>query len=824
MSAQEDNADVEIEIVPDAEVPELLPVMPLKNFVLFPQMVVPLVITTDESKKMITDLSTKTPHFITALQRKEEIDEANLSEDDIYRVGCVARLIKTLNFPDGSTHVLVEGLSRCELKDLNTDEDYPTAHYQMVEINADDTLEVTALARSASDKFQQLVALSPNLPDELSIAIFNMESPSQLADLIATNLPIPIDVRQNLLADNSPKHRLKSLMEFLNREYQILKLGNKIENKVHETFTKTQREIFLREQLKTIQDELGKDDPLANEILELEKKLEEAKLPKEAKEAAEKELQRLKIVPSASPEHGVIRTYLDVMAELPWSKSTEDQLDILAAQKILDKDHYGLEKVKDRILEYLSVLKLKSDMKGPILCLAGPPGVGKTSLGKSVARALGREFVRISLGGMHDEAEIRGHRRTYIGSMPGRIIESLRRCGTNNPVIMLDEIDKVGNDFRGDPASALLEVLDPEQNSTFQDHYLDVQFDLSKVLFITTANMLDTIPSPLRDRMEVIRISGYTLQEKTAIARRYLVPKAIREHGLKRGQVKFDKEALEAMISGYTAEAGVRNLERQVANVCRKIARGFAEGKTRPVDVTQRKLKGFLGPVKIVWDVAENEAMSGVVTGLAWTPYGGDILFIEASCMPGKGGLILTGSLGDVMKESARASLSYLRANAASFKLKSAIFAQNDIHIHVPAGATPKDGPSAGVAISLAILSILTDRPIRPDLAMTGEISLRGRVLPIGGLKEKVLAASRAGIKHIMLPEKNKVDLDEIPADVKRKLTFKTVKNIDQALRYALKISAEDYVEPRKPRAPRKPAKPTAPAAPKEIDEPKAEQ
>ncbi|MDZ8118255.1 endopeptidase La [Pontiella agarivorans] len=792
MSAQEDHNEVEIEIIPDAEVPDLLPVMPLKNFVLFPQMVAPLVITTEESKKLVTELSTKTPHFITALQRKDEIDEANLTQDDIYKVGCVARLIKTLKFPDGSTHVLVEGLSRCEMTDLLTEEEYPTAHYTMLHDQLEDTLEAQALARSASEQFQQIVAMSPNLPDELSVAIFNMESPSQLSDLIATNLPIPLSVRQNLLAEASPNRRLKKLMEFLNREFQILKLGNKIENKVHETFTKTQREIFLREQLKTIQNELGEDDPHASEIFELEKKLDEAKLPHDAREAAEKELQRLKAVPPASPEHGVIRTYLDVMAELPWSKSTEDHLDILEAQKILDKDHYGLAKVKDRILEYLSVLKLKSDMKGPILCLAGPPGVGKTSLGKSVARALGREFVRMSLGGMHDEAEIRGHRRTYIGAMPGRIIESLRRCGTNNPVIMLDEIDKVGSDFRGDPASALLEVLDPEQNSTFQDHYLDVQFDLSKVLFITTANMLETIPGPLRDRMEVIRISGYTLQEKTAIARRYLVPKAIKEHGLKRGQVKFKPEALETIISGYTAEAGVRNLERQIANVCRKVARGFAEGKTRPVEVTPRKLKGFLGPIKIEKDVAENAAMPGVVTGLAWTPYGGDILFIEATQMPGKGGLILTGSLGDVMKESARASLSYLKANARTFKIDPAVFAKSDLHIHVPAGATPKDGPSAGVAISLAILSILTDCPIRPDLAMTGEISLRGRVLPIGGLKEKVLAASRAGIKHIMLPEKNKIDLAEIPDDVKKKLTFKTVKNIDQALRYALKISATE--------------------------------
>ena len=791
MSAQEDKETLEIEIMKDQEVPDTLPVMPLKNFVLFPQMVAPLVITTDESKRLVGKLSERTPHFITVLQRKEEIDETRLTKNDIHRVGCVARLIKTLNFPDGSTHILVEGMSRCKLQDMNFDEKYPTAHYRMVKDRHDDSLETEALVRNASEKFQRLVTMSPNLPDELAVAIFNMDAPEQLSDLIAANLPISVEIRQNLLADNQPARRLKKLVTFLNREFQILKLGNKIQSKVNETFGKTQREIFLREQLNTIQKELGEDDPQTIEILELEKKLEEARLPQEAREAADKELQRLKVVPPASPEHGVIRTYLDVLSELPWTNSTEDQLDILAAEKILNKDHYGLEKVKERILEYLSVLKLKKDMKGPILCLAGPPGVGKTSLGQSVARALGRKFVRMSLGGMHDEAEIRGHRRTYIGAMPGRIVESIRRCGANNPVFMLDEIDKVGADFRGDPASALLEVLDPEQNSTFNDHYLDVQFDLSKVLFITTANMLDTIPGPLRDRMEVIRISGYTLQEKVHIARRYLVPKAIKANGLKRAQIKFTTEALEGIIASYTAEAGVRNLERQIANVCRKVARGFAEGKTRPVEVTLRRLKGFLGPVKIDKDVAEHKAVPGVVTGLAWTPYGGDILFIEATRMAGKGQLILTGSLGDVMKESARAALSYLRANVATFDLAEEHFSKSDIHIHVPAGATPKDGPSAGVAIALAVLSMLQDKRVRPDLAMTGEITLRGRVMPVGGVKEKVLAAARAGIKHIMLPEKNKIDLDEIPADVKKKLTFKTVKTIDQALRYALKLSTE---------------------------------
>ena len=791
MSEAENTEPIEVEIITEEEVPEVLPVMPLKDFVLFPHMVAPFVITSDESKKLVTELSNRTPHFITVLQQHEEIDETNLTTDDIYRVGCVARMIKTLKFPDGSTHILAEGLSRCQLDDLMNDEEYPTARFRMLKDEAEDSIELDALTRNASDKFQQIVTMSPNMPDELSIAILNMESPSQLADLIASNLPIPVEDRQKLLADKQPANRLNRLMEFLTREYQVLKLGNKIQSRVNATFSKHQREIFLREQLKTIQEELGKDDPLTTEILELEQKLEAAGLPKEAREAADKELQRLKAVPAASPEHGVIRTYLDVMSELPWNNTTEDRIDIPEAQKVLDKDHYGLEKVKDRILEFLSVLKLKKDLKGPILCLAGPPGVGKTSLGKSVARALGREFIHMSLGGMHDEAEIRGHRRTYIGAMPGRILENLRRCGSSNPVFMLDEIDKVGNDFRGDPASALLEVLDPQQNADFTDHYLDVPFDLSKVLFITTANMLDTIPGPLRDRMEVIRLPGYTLQEKIQIAQRYLVPKAVREHGLKRTQIKFSPEVLEKIIAGYTAEAGVRNLERQIANVCRKVARRFAEGNKRAVTVTQRKLKGFLGPVKIDKDVAENKALPGVVTGLAWTQYGGDILFIESTRMAGKGNLILTGSLGDVMKESAHAAMSYLKANAAAFRLDEEQIAKSDIHLHVPAGATPKDGPSAGVAITLSILSMLRNEPVRPDLAMTGEITLRGRVMPVGGVKEKILAAARAGIHHIMLPEKNKVDLEEIPDDIKETLTFKTVKNMDQALRYALKLSEE---------------------------------
>ena len=775
----------------EAKIPELLPVMPLSDFVLFPRMIVPLVVTTPQTKKIIEQLSEKSPHFIAVLQRHKEIDESALSLDDLYEVGCVARLLKTLHFPDGSVHILVEGLSRCNLLSVEGDSALPLVRYTMIEESQETSLDLEARARAASERFQQVVAMSPRLPDELSVAIFNVEDPRHLSDLIATNLPIPSEFRQRMLANPDPLQRLDLLMGHLNREFQILKLGNMIESKVQESFGKTQREIFLREQLRTIQRELGEDDPQTQEIAELEEKLKKANLSKEAKEATEKELHRLKSIPPASPEYGVIRTYLDLISELPWARGSEDMLDILSAQKVLDKDHYGLEKVKERILEFLSVLKLKNDLKGPILCLVGPPGVGKTSLGKSVARALGREFVRISLGGMHDEAEIRGHRRTYIGAMPGRVIESLRRCGTNNPVFMLDEIDKVGSDFRGDPASALLELLDPEQNNSFTDHYLDVPFDLSRVLFITTANMLDTIPEPLRDRMEVIRISGYTLQEKVQIARRYLVPKAIRAHGLTRTQLKFTPAALEAIVSGYTAEAGVRNLDRQIATICRKVARRVAEGKTRPVEMTPRNLKRYLGPIKVDRDMAERRALPGVVTGLAWTPHGGDILFIEASRMAGKGQLILTGSLGDVMKESARAALSYLRANASAFKLEEKLFSDSDIHIHVPAGATPKDGPSAGVAIALSILSMLKNSPVRPDLAMTGEVSLRGRVLPVGGIKEKVLAAARAGIKHIMLPEKNRVDLAEIPDEIKKKLTFKTIRNVDQALRYALKLSEE---------------------------------
>ena len=772
-----------------ADLPERLPLVPLREFVLFPHMVAPMVVLTPQTKRIMAELNDRAPHFIVALQRKPEIDEDHIAADDLHDIGCVVRLVKTLNFPDGSIHVLVEGLSRCRISAVRSARGTPpSTAFEMLEEPQDDTPETEALARVVSERFQQVVAMSSNLPDELALATFNATSPSHLADLVAANLPIPLDERQRLLAESRPAPRLARLMEFINREYQVLKLGSKIESKVHETFAKTQREMFLREQLNAIRKELGEEDPQAAELEELSERIAAAGLPKEARAAAEKELRRLRSVPAASPEHGVIHTYLDLLADLPWKRRSDDRLDVAVARKILDREHYGLKEVKERILEHLSVLKLKKDMKGPILCLVGPPGVGKTSLGRSVAHALNRKFVRMSLGGMHDEAEIRGHRRTYVGAMPGRIVESLRRCGANNPVFILDEIDKVGQDFRGDPSSALLEVLDPEQNFAFNDYYLDVPFDLSRILFITTANVLDTIPEPLRDRMEIIRISGYVLEEKVRIARRYLVPKNLKAHGLKRRQLAIGKEALEALTEKYTSEAGVRELDRRIAAICRKVARGIAEGNGRPVEVTPRKLKGFLGPVRIERDVAERKVPPGIVTGLAWTPRGGEILFVEATRMAGKGELILTGSLGDVMKESARAALSYLRANASTFGIDPARFGTIDVHVHVPAGATPKDGPSAGIAMTLALLSMLTDRPVRSDLAMTGEISLRGRVLPVGGIKEKVMAAARAGIRHVILPEKNKIDLDEIPKEIRRKLTFKPFRTVDRALRYALEL------------------------------------
>jgi len=785
-------------------VPEVLPVLPLNRFVLFPGMVAPLVVQTERSKKLVEALAAENQLFIAALQKDADQPDDRVGPDDLHQTGCVARVMKRLKFPDSSVHILVEGLSRCTLHEFKESPVYLQAHYSMARETAARSRDIKALARNASHRFQEVITMTPGIPDELKVAVFNVEDPGRLADLIVSNLNIAADKQQEVLEETKVRARLQRVTELLNKEYEVLKLGTKIQDRVSRTFTKNQREFFLREQLKAIRSELGEEDVHQSDLADIKKRLEGAGLSPEAQKAAAKELARLDTIPSVSPEYGLIRTYLDWLSELPWSVRSEDRMDLAAAGRVLDRDHYGLKKVKERILEYLAVLQLKKNLKGPILCLAGPPGVGKTSLGRSVARALGREFIRMSLGGMHDEAEVRGHRRTYIGAMPGRILQGLKRAGTRNPVFMLDEIDKVGADFRGDPADALLEVLDPEQNSTFRDNYLDVDFDLSEVLFITTANMLDTIPEPLQDRMEVIEVSGYTRLEKAQIASRHLIPKQLEAHGLPRGALVFQPEALMEIIEHYTSEAGVRNLERALAAVCRKTARQYAEGNRRPVRLTPRKVRTLLGPVRFEQDVAEGKTRPGVVTGLAWTPHGGEILFVEAARMPGEGNLILTGSLGEVMKESARAALTWLRSHGSRFELKDDPEAREDVHIHVPAGAIPKDGPSAGFAMVLALVSLYTRRPVRADLAMTGEITLRGRITPVGGVKEKVLAAARAGIRHLMLPEKNRRDMEEIPPEIRKRLTFKFIRTIDEGLRYAFDLSG---AEPTGRKRSRKPSK-----------------
>ncbi|MCB1070523.1 MAG: endopeptidase La [Verrucomicrobia bacterium] len=770
--------------------PPVLPLLPLDDFVLFPGMVAPIIVNTKRSGQLMEEVMSGSRFFIGALIEDRKANDETVGWKGLHRIGCIGRALKLLKFPDDTLRILIQGVQRATLTSEEAGRAFLQTRYDVVPEVMDASVELTALARSASSRFQEIIGMSPALPEELKIAVVNTEGPGRLADLIASNLNISLAERQKLLAEANVRERLAGLMPLLNRELEVLRAGMEIQNQVSETFSKSQREYFLREQLKAIQKELGEKDQQQSDLHELVERLAAAGLPEEIAKSAEKERRRLESIPTASPEYSVVRTYLELLSELPWNKRSEDQFDLVRAKKILDEDHYDLVKIKDRILEYLAVLKLKKDMKGPILCFVGPPGVGKTSLGQSIAKALGRSFIRVSLGGMRDEAEIRGHRRTYIGSMPGRIIQSLRKAGTRNPVFMLDEIDKLGMDFRGDPASALLEVLDPEQNSTFTDHYLDVPFDLSSVLFIATGNVMDTMPAPLRDRMEVIELPGYTQEEKVHIATRHLIRKQIAAHGLTRKQVTISKSALTAIISGYTREAGVRNLDRELAHVCRKAARLFAEGRTTPFKVTPDQLRGILGPVKFEPETAEKDVGPGVVTGLAWTPTGGDILFIESTRMPGKGTLILTGSLGDVMKESARAALSYLQANAQKYKLTAgAPFDQMDLHVHVPAGAIPKDGPSAGLAMLTSMYSLITGKVIPPTLAMTGEITLRGKIMAVGGVKEKVLAAARAGIRNIILPEGNRKDLEEIPPEVRRTIKFKCVRHADDALGYLSRLA-----------------------------------
>jgi ATP-dependent Lon protease len=775
---------------PAQELPTHLPVLSLSDVVVFPHMVAPLLVSDAQSIRLIDDVVAGNRLLAVTLQK--DPDTEHPGPDQLHRHGCIARVMRMLKFPDESVRVLIQGLKRMRIAQFESEVPYLQARIVSLEDVVEESIEIAALARNVANQFQEIISLSPSLPDELKVAVVSIEDPGKLADIVAANLNISLQEKQHLLEAVSVKVRLNLLTGLLNREIEVLHLGSEIQSKVSTALSKSQREYFLREQLKAIQKELGESGEQGSDVRELRDKIDKAQMPPEVKKIAIKEVERLGTMTPAAAEYTVSRSYLDWLIALPWSKSTDDKIDIAQAKRILDEDHYDLEHVKKRILEYLSVLKLKSNGtgvaagKGPILCFVGPPGVGKTSLGMSIARTLGRKFVRMSLGGVRDEAEIRGHRRTYIGALPGRILQGLRRAESNNPVFMLDEIDKVGADFRGDPSSALLEVLDPQQNNSFSDHYLEVPFDLSRVMFITTANLLEPIPHALRDRMEVITLPGYTEEEKVHIAMKYLVLRQLAEHGLKKGQLSINKAALAVIIRDYTREAGVRALERQIATICRRTARRIVEGRTKSVTVIPRNVKDFLGPPEFFHDMAERMTDPGVAIGLAWTATGGDILFVEATQMPGKGNLILTGSLGDVMRESVQAALSYVRSRAEQLGIDPKIFEKSDIHVHVPAGAIPKDGPSAGMTMAVALTSLLMHNPVKPALAMTGEITLRGKILPVGGVKEKVLAAARSGVKTVILPDLNRKDLVDVPAEIRKKMKFRFVATIGEALKFAL--------------------------------------
>ena len=767
--------------------PETLPILGLSDIVFFPGMVAPLLVDTAQSIRLIDDVVGGDRFLGLFLQHKPETENPVL--DDLHKVGCAARVLKMLKFPDNTVRVLVEGLRRVEIDKVESSEPYLKAKTTHLKDLEEESLELTALTRHAHQQFQEIINLSPAISDQVKIAVLNTEKPSKLSDLIAANLNISLAERQDLLSTTSVQERFKKLSPLLSRELEVLSIGSKIQKEVAESMSKSQRDYFLREQIRVIQKELGETDPNQVEIENLRQQVEENNLPEEPKQVALKELDRLQAIPPAAAEYTVTRNYLDWIVNLPWNKGTEDQINLATARKLLDEHHHGLDKVKERLLEFLAVIKLKHSLKGPILCLVGPPGVGKTSLGRSVAEALGRKFIRIALGGMRDEAEIRGHRRTYVGALPGRILQAIRRVESNNPVILLDEIDKVGSDFRGDPASALLEVLDPQQNSTFTDHYLDLPFDLSKVMFITTANWMDPVHPALRDRLEIIELPSYTLSEKIQIARRHLIPRQLEEHGVKPKLVKIPDTTIARLIQDYTREAGLRQLEREIAALVRKAARKYAEEQVKhpPLVIKAADLHDYLGIARFHQETAENISECGIATGLAWTPVGGSILFIEATKMPGKGALILTGSLGDVMKESAQTALSYLRSQSKSLGIPLTELEKTDIHIHVPAGATPKDGPSAGITMTMALASLFTGRRVRSDVAMTGEISLRGRVLPVGGIKEKVLAASRSRIKELILPELNQKDWTEVPEEVRERMKVHFVRHIADALPFALR-------------------------------------
>ena len=754
---------------------EEYPVMPLRNTVLFPQQVIPIYVGREKSLKLINDLAPQGKHIVVVAQEDGSIEDPR--PEDLYSYGTLAVVLKVFDMPDNSKSAIVQGVERVKMLDYVDDDPYFIAKVSRLQDKEESDIKLDALVKNLRNTFSELIQVAPNLTEEHSGMLSNIQKPARLADRAISLLTVSNSEKQDILEELDVKARVEKSIAVLAREIQRIKLGEEIQSEVHDEISKTQREYYLREQMKAIKKELGEDEGSV-ELNELEAKVKEVKMSEEAEKVALKELDRLSRIPTQSPEYSVARTYIEWLADLPWSKSSEETVDVKKAWKILEEDHYGLEKVKERILEYLAVrsLKQKKDpdavVRGPILCFAGPPGVGKTSLGQSIARSMGRDFIRISLGGVRDEAEIRGHRRTYIGALPGRIIQSLKKAGTNNPVFMLDEIDKLGMDFRGDPSSALLEVLDPEQNSTFSDHYLEVNFDLSNVMFIATANYQDPIPPALRDRMEILEFSGYIEDEKLKIAKRHLIPKQIEENGLTKKEVGFDDTSIKELIRSYTREAGVRNLEREIANVLRKVARDQVENKSKKTKLTKKKVLSYLGAPRFYSELAERTTKPGVVTGLAWTAAGGDILFIEASKMKGKGILTLTGHLGDVMKESATAALTYIRSHTDILGLDEDFHKTTDIHVHVPAGAIPKDGPSAGVSMFTAILSLLTGKHVVDKLAMTGEITLRGNVLPIGGVKEKVTAAHRSGIKTIILPDHNKKDLEDIPDHIKKDLTF----------------------------------------------------
>ncbi len=786
-------------------VPDILPLMPVRDVVIFTDMLLPLFVGRKKSIRAVEEALTKDGYLLLATQKDPNVEDPGA--DDIYTVGTVGRILRMLKLPDGRAKTLVQGVSKVKIKRYVRKRGFYRVKIEALEeVPLEElNIEVEALMRNVREFSEKILALRGELTSDVSAILESIENPGKLADLVASNLKLKIDEAQEILETIDPVQRLEKVNTLLSREMNLSAIQAKIQSEVKDEISKNQRDYFLREQMRAINRELGEGDDRAQEIEDYQKKIRKSGMPKEARDEAGKQLRRLEQMHSDSAEAAIIRTYLDWMVEVPWQKSTKDMLEIAYARKVLDREHYGLSKIKDRILEYLSVRKLNPKMKGPILCLVGPPGVGKTSLGQAIAKAMKRKFVRLSLGGIHDEAEIRGHRRTYIGALPGRIIQGLKQCKVNNPIFMMDEIDKLGSDFRGDPSSALLEALDPEQNSTFSDHYLNLPFDLSNVMFILTANLTDTIPSPLLDRMEVINLSGYTEEEKHKIATDYLLPRQIKNNGLTARIIRFSDGAIQQMITEYTLEAGLRNLEREFGTICRKVARKIAEGRKGPYSITQKNLSRYLGPPSFQAELDKDESQVGLVTGLAWTQTGGEVLYVETSMLPGKGELIMTGQLGDVMQESGRAAMSYARANLERLGVDRDIFENYDFHIHAPAGAIPKDGPSAGIAMATGLISVLTGRAVNKDVAMTGEISLRGRVLPIGGLKEKAMGALRGKVFTVIIPEKNRKDLIDIPANVKRKLKFVIVRHMDEVLKIALEPASVSKTKPAAAR--KKPAK-----------------